>query len=178
MNQTDAEVLILTINAMSAGTLVFIARVLQPIMDQMRPPSFKSFLTSLVRNAMMEPILVTVGTLPIIAAVPYFYFFGLSHGWFVAGLVAWFVGSAASKIINQPIYNWVGNPKNIDAAELLQQRVRLARGNNLRALINVISVLMMAAQFGLVEAVITVVAAAVGSIPLVLLGRRYVLGKG
>ncbi|TIR15844.1 MAG: hypothetical protein E5X34_27795 [Mesorhizobium sp.] len=178
MNETAAEVIILTVNALSAGALVFIARVVRPLMNQMSAPEFKIWLTRLIRSAITEPLLVTVGTLPIVGAVLYFYLFGINHGWFAAGLIAWLVGSAASKIINQPIYNWVGDPRNTDPGELLKRRACLGIGNNLRALINMISVLLMVAQFGPVETAIATLASAIFSVPLIWFAGRYIAHGG
>jgi hypothetical protein len=41
MNESVAEALILAINALGAGILLFIAGVIQPVMDGMAEPDFK-----------------------------------------------------------------------------------------------------------------------------------------
>jgi hypothetical protein len=63
MSRSVAEMLILTINALGAGILLFIARVLQTIMNDMDELEFKRFLNRLDRAAMAEPFAVTVATL-------------------------------------------------------------------------------------------------------------------
>jgi hypothetical protein len=72
MNETAAEALILAINGLGAGVLLFVAGVVQKMMDDMDPPGFKRFVNALDRAAMTSAVLVTVATLPIIAAVAYF----------------------------------------------------------------------------------------------------------
>jgi len=46
MNETTAEALILAVNALGAGVLLFVASVVQKMMDDMDPPAFKSLLVT------------------------------------------------------------------------------------------------------------------------------------
>src|SRR6516162_8079666 len=115
MSEVTAEILILAINALGAGILLFVAGVLQKIMSDMDPPAFKRFLNALGRAAMTSPFAVTIATLPIIAAVAYF------------------IGSSITKIGNMPVYAWVAKPENDDPEELRRRRRILGRANNLRA---------------------------------------------
>ena len=133
MNETTAEILILTINALGAGILLFIAGVLQKIMNDMDEAAFKKFVNALDRTAMSDPFAVTVATLPIIAAVLYFPIYGFGHWWFTAGLVAWLIGSGITKVTNMPVYKWLSDPNNTDPQRLRQKRRTLQLGNNLRA---------------------------------------------
>ena len=71
MTQSVAEVLILTINALGAGILMFIAGVVQKIMNDLDELEFKRFLNLLDRSAMADPVAVTVASVPILAAVLY-----------------------------------------------------------------------------------------------------------
>lgn len=174
MNETSAEVLILIINAIGAGILLFIAGVLQKVMNDMDEPAFKRFLNALDKTAMSNPFAVTVATLPIIAAVFYFAFYGFSHRWFTAGFIAWLIGSGITKVTNMPVYKWVGDPKNNNPEELRKQRRRLQLGNNLRAWLTFASVVLMAFQFGVDKVVITVVLSVIISFPLMWLARKYI----
>jgi hypothetical protein len=171
MNESVAEVLILAINALGAGMLLFIAGVLQKIMNDMDEPAFKRFLNALDRTAMTNHLAVTVATLPIIAAVLYFTAYGFNHWWFTAGFIAWMIGSTITKINNMPVYRWVGDPKNNDPEELRKQRHKLQLANNLRAWLTFASVVLMACQFGVREVVIVLVLSAVISVPLIWLAR-------
>ena len=174
MDETTAEALILAINALGAGVLLFIAGVIQKIMNDMDDPAFRWFLNHLDRSAMSNSLAVTVATLPIIAAVPYFLVYGFGHWWFTAGFAAWLVGSAITKITNMPVYTWVGNPDNTDSGELQRQRRRLQLGNNLRAWLALASVVLMACQFGVRDVVIVALASAVVAVPLTWLAHKYI----
>ena len=173
MNQTAAEAIILALNALGAGTLIFVAGVIQPIMNEMSEERFNGFLTALVRTTMGDPISVTIATLPIIAAVVYFIAFGFEHWWFTAGFAIWLVGSTLTKIINMPIYQWVADPANRDPETLRTKRQRLEAGNRLRAWLTLASVALMAAQFSAVAVLIVIVVGAVISVPLIRLARMY-----
>jgi hypothetical protein len=174
MNETTAEALILAINALGAGVLVFIAGALQKIMDEMEEPAFKRFLNTLGKTVMKNPFAVTVATLPIIAALLYFPIYGFGHWWFTAGFVAWMIGSTVTKISNMPVYKWVGNPQNTDPEELRKKRRTLARANNLRAWITLGSVILMACQFGVREVAVVVAFSVLVTFPLLWLARKYI----
>lgn len=174
MDETLAEILILTINALGAGILLFIAGVLQKIMNNMDEPAFRRFLNALGKTAMSNPFAVTVATLPIITAVLYFSFYGFSHRWFTAGFIAWLIGSGITKVTNMPVYKWVGNPKNDDPEELRKQRRKLQLGNNFRAWLTFASVVLMASQFGVEAVIITLVLSVLISFPLIWLARKYI----
>lgn len=176
MTQSVAEVLILAINALGAGILMFVAGVAQRIMNELDELEFKRFLNQLDRAAMSDPFAVTVATLPIIAAVLYFLAFGFGHWWFTAGFVVWLAGSGVTKVTNMPVYEWVADPKNTDPEELRKRRRKLQLANNVRAWLTLGSVALMACQFGVVEVVITIAASVVITLPLLLLARRYTPG--
>ena len=176
MTQSVAEVLVLAINALGAGILMFVAGVAQKIMNELDELEFKRFLNQLDRAAMSDPFAVTVATLPIIAAVVYFLAFGFGHWWFTAGFVVWLIGGTITKVTNMPIYQWVADPKNNDPEELRQRRRKLRLANNARAWLTLGSVALMACQFGVSEVLLTVAAAVLISIPLLLLARRNTPG--
>jgi hypothetical protein len=176
MTQSVAEVLILAINALGAGILMFVAGVVQKIMNELDELEFKRFLNQLDRAAMSDPFAVTVATLPIIAAVVYFLTYGFGHWWFTAGFLVWLVGGTITKVTNMPIYQWVADPKNTDPEELRKQRRKLQLANNARAWLTLGSVALMACQFGAGEVVLITAAAVIISFPLLLLARRYTPG--
>jgi hypothetical protein len=174
MNETTLEVLILAINALGAGILLFVAGVIQKVMDDMDEPAFKRFMNALGRAAMTNAFAVTIATLPIIAAIPYFALYGFHHVWFAGGFVAWMVGSTITKIGNMPVYKWLGDPANNDPAELRRRRRILARANNARAWVTLGSVILMACQFGVREVAVVVAAGVVVTPPLLWLARKYI----
>lgn len=174
MEQGTAEAIIICINAIGAGLLLFVARVLQPLMNAMSEKDFKSFMISLERTAMGDPVTVTIGTLPIFAAFFYFLKFGFNHVLFSAGFAVWLMGSAVTKIINMPIYKWMRDPLNRDAESFRSKRRWLSLGNNLRAWLTTFSVLLMTCQFDPFETCLAMIASVALSIPLVRLSRRYI----
>jgi hypothetical protein len=176
MTQSVAEVLILAINALGAGILMFVAGVVQKIMNELDELEFKRFLNRLDTAAMSDPFAVTIATLPIIAAVVYFLAYGFGHWWFTAGFVVWVVGGTITKVTNMPIYQWVAEPQNTDLDELRKQRRKLQLANNSRAWLTLGSVALMACQFGVIEVVLTTAAAVIIAFPLLLLARRYTPG--
>jgi hypothetical protein len=176
MTQSVAEVLILAINALGAGILMFVAGVAQRIMNDLDEVEFKRFLNQLDRAAMSNPFAVTIATLPIIAAVAYFLAYGFGHWWFTAGFLVWLVGGTITKVTNMPIYQWVADPQNTDKEELRKQRRKLQVANNARAWLTLGSVALMACQFGVIEVVLTIAVAVIVAIPLLLLARRYTPG--
>ncbi len=178
MNETSAEVIILTVNALGAGILLFIAGVLQKMMNDMDEAAFKRFSNALGKTAMSSPFAVTVATLPIIAAVLYYPVYGFGHWWFTAGFVCWLIGSAITKITNMPVYNWLADPNNNDPEELRKKRRTLQLGNNSRAWLTFASVVLMACQFGVRAVAITIAASVVISFPLLWWARRYIPDSG
>lgn len=176
MSQTVAEVLILMINALGAGLLMFVSQVVQNIMNQMDELEFKRFVNMLDRSAMGDYFAVTVATLPILLVVAYFIAYGFGHLWFIAGVVVWVIGSSVTKVVNMPIYRWIADPKNTDRNELRERREKLQFGNRVRAWTTLASVVLMACQFGAVEVALTVVVAVVLSVPFMWLSRRYTPG--
>lgn len=174
MTETTAENLILAVNALGAGILLFVAGVLQKVMNGMEEQAFKRFLNALDRAAMTSAFAVTIATLPVIAAVFYFVAYGFHHWWFTAGFAAWLIGSSVTKISNMPVYKWVGNPANNDPAELRRQRRILGRANNVRAWLTLGSVILMACQFGVREVALVVAFGALVAYPLLWLARKYI----
>ncbi|MBN9076750.1 MAG: hypothetical protein BGN87_14935 [Rhizobiales bacterium 65-79] len=173
MEQNTAEVLSVVINAIGVGILIFVARVIQPMMDAMDPDAFRSFLNALNRQAMRDPFSVTVATLPLIAFILYVACYGVGHLWFIAGFVAWIIGSAITKIVNLPIYNSAARSTSIPPDLLRRQCARLRLGNGLRAWITLISVILMSCQFGVLPVLAVLPASAAISFPLSLMARSF-----
>lgn len=173
MEQNTAEILIVVINALGAGILIFVARVVQPMMNAMDPDAFKSFLSSLNDHAMHDPFSVTIATLPVIAFVIYAAKYGVGHPWFISGFVVWIIGSAITKIINMPIYNSVGQSACVPPDLLRRQCARLQVGNSLRAWITLLSVILMSCQFGALPVLAVLLSSVVVSLPLSLLARNF-----
>jgi len=152
---------------------MMIGGVIQKIMNEMDPPTYRWFLNKLDKTAMSNPFGVTIATLPLLAMTPYFIVYGFNHWWFAAGSLLWFIGSIITKVTNLPVYRWVGNPKNTDPEELRRQQRKLQTGNTWRAWITLASVILMAAQFNAWAVIIVLVCSAIVTFPLLLLARKY-----
>jgi hypothetical protein len=177
MTQTVAEILILSANALGAGLLLFIAGVVQRIMNTMDEHEFKRFLNVLDKTAMGDPITVTFATIPPLAAIIYFIAYGFNHWWFIAGVIVWIIGSSITKVINMPVYEWVADPTNTDPVEMKKQRQRLQFGNNTRAWLTLASVVIMACQFGVIEVAIATGSTILITPPLLWLASKFIPGK-
>jgi len=173
MDETGTEAAILAINALGAGILLFVSGVIQRMMNDLDALTFKRFAQTLVQTATSDPFTVTIGTIPIFAAIYYFVRYGFHHGWFTAGIVIWMIGSSITKIANLPVYNWLRDPENNDPFELRKQRRRLQTGNFWRAWVTLLSVVVMACQFSIAATALAVVSCAVIAAPSVWYARRY-----
>jgi cobalamin synthase len=173
MNESGTEAVILALNALGAGVLLFVSGVVQRIMNEMDEPAFKQFAQTLVLRATSDPFTVTIGTIPIFAVIYYFVMFGFHHWWFTAGIVIWMIGSSITKITNLPVYNWIKDPDNTDPGELRKKRRTLQTGNFWRAWLTLLSVVVMACQFSLQATAIAVVSCVVIAAPSVWYARRY-----
>jgi hypothetical protein len=143
MSQTVAEILIIVATAIEAGLLMFIAEVIQKIMNEMDEAAFKHFLSRLEYRAMRSPTAFTGSLLTSLAAIPYFIFYGFSNWWFTAGIAVWYLGAVASKIFNLPIYRKVAALDSTDTARLREERRKLQSANTIRAMITFLSVVLM-----------------------------------
>ncbi|MEZ7891219.1 MAG: hypothetical protein QMC67_05695 [Candidatus Wallbacteria bacterium] len=75
--------------------------------------------------------------------IPYFIYYGAENRWFTAGLIFWVITSIVSKVTNLPIY---GRVFALDAAEtekLNEERRKLHNANILRAVLSLISIVLM-----------------------------------
>ena len=147
MSAPFLEALILVSNALGTGLLLFVARVVQKIMNEMDETTFKHFLTSLDKKAEHSIYAIAVSLLPIVLAIPYFIMYGFHHWWFTAGIAVWTLASVMSKVFNLPIYRWIEAPENTDVAQIKEKRRQLQRANNLRASVSFLSVILMTLQF-------------------------------
>lgn len=147
MTQTFAEVLLLIPSALCAGLLIFVAEVVQPVMEDLDGAAFRHFLTLLYRRATHGVCVVTLSLATFIGMFPYFYIYGFRNRWFTAGLVVFFISGVVGKALNLPIYNRVMAASDTDIALLRSERVKLRRANHIRAWICFVSIVLMAVGF-------------------------------
>jgi len=147
MSQTLAEILLLAVIAMNAALLIFIAGVLRKIMNDMDETAFKHFIGSLVRHSSKSPFMITTLNIPAIAAIPYFYFYGLGNPWIAVGLALWLIGGIASKAIKLPIYKSAAGLRGDDGLRFETLRTRLNATNIFQATLNCVAAFLMLIAF-------------------------------
>jgi uncharacterized membrane protein len=145
VTQRFAELLLLVPSALCAGLLIFVAEVLQQVMNDLDEATFKRLVMILYRRAVRAVFLIILSSVTFVGMIPYFYFYGFSNRWFTAGLALFTLSSIVSKILNLPIYHRVVALGSKDAAELREERVKLQRANIIRATLCFASVVLMAA---------------------------------
>lgn len=147
MNQTLAEILLLVTVAMNAALLSFVAGVLKKVMNDMSGTEFQRFLASFYIHSTRSPFMVTVLTVPLVGAVPYFYLYGFGNRWIIAGLGLWLVAGSVGKIIKLPIFKTVPSLDSSDDAGLGRARQKLNAGNMLQAALNIVATALMLVPF-------------------------------
>lgn len=145
--QTIVELALYIPVALSASLLIFIAGVLQKVMNNLTEIEFKHFLGLLFRFATKSPFMLIVSSITFVGVIPYFIIYGFGNVWFTAGFVLWILTSIVSKVINLPIYNKVADANETDSEELHKLRFELAKGNKIRASLNLITALVMPLGF-------------------------------
>lgn len=143
MSKTVVEILILIPSVLYTGYLLFVAGVVQSIMNQLDEATFQRFLTLLDKTATRSPYAITVGSLTFVGMFPYFIFFGFDNWWYTAGLVVFVIASIVSKALNLPIYKRVSSLNSGDTALLNEERRKLQGSNRVRAVVQFISMALM-----------------------------------
>lgn len=82
--------------------------------------------------------------LPFLGAIPYFYFYGFSNRWLLAGLALWLVAGAIGKAMKLPLYKAI---EVGEEAQLRALRRTLNTGNVLQAVLNSVAVVLAAVPF-------------------------------
>ena len=145
--QTLVEILLLVPTALCAGFVVFIAGVIQGVMNDLDEAAFKKFLTLLHTRALKSPYAIGVSSITFLGMIPYFIFYGISNRWFTAGLIMWVIASIVSKATALPIYARVDVTSASDVARLKEERRKLRTANIIRASLSLASVVLMVIGF-------------------------------
>jgi hypothetical protein len=147
MTRTFAEILLFFPSVLCTGFLMFIAGVVQRVMNELDEATFHRFMRLLHKHATRSPYAITSSTITFIGAIPYFIYYGCSNVCFTAGIIVFTVASIVSKVFNLPIYNRIFALESSDAARLREERRKLQSANLLRATIQFASVVLMAIGF-------------------------------
>ena len=144
MAQQLAEFLLFVPATLSTGFLLFIAGVIQKVMNNMDEAEFQRFLNLLDRHAMRSPYAISSSTVTFVGAFPYFKRYRLSNPWFTSGIVVYTLASVVSKSLNLPIYKRVAALDSSDSVRLGEERRKLQGANKVRAAIQSASIVLMA----------------------------------
>jgi hypothetical protein len=158
MTQSFAEILLLIPAALTTGFVMFVAGVIQGVFNDVDEATFKHWLTELTRHALKSPYAIAVSSITFVGMVPYWIFYGLSNGWFSAGLIMWIITSIISKYTTIPIYirvtgrqfpgfKMVPELKSSEVVQLREERRNLHRANILRSTLSFVSVILMTIGF-------------------------------
>jgi hypothetical protein len=147
MTQTFVEILLLVPTALCAGFVIFVAGVIQGVMNDLDEAAFKRFLTLLKTRALRSPYAIGVSSITFVGMVPYFIYYGFSNRWFTAGLVLWVITSIVSKSTALPIYARVEALEGSNVSRLKEERRKLQIANKLRATLSFASVVLLVIGF-------------------------------
>ncbi|HXB29900.1 MAG TPA: hypothetical protein VNW49_08780 [Puia sp.] len=147
MTQHFAETLLFTSVAINAALLIFFAGVFRKMMNAVDEATFKNLTELLLRYSSKSPFMILILNIPLLLAIPYFYFYGFSNGWITTGIALWLVSGSVAKIFKLPAYKGVSVLKNDNVVQLNEMRYRINKGNVLQAALYSAAVFLMA--FGL-----------------------------
>lgn len=147
MTRMFAEILLVAPMILNTGFLIFIAGVIQGIMNEIGEGEFKRFLARLHKHATRSPYTVIVSSVTFVGVIPYFIFYRFHNGWFTAGIVLWFIASIVSKSTNLPLYDRIFAIEDDDVTQLRDARKKLQGANIVRATLSLASVILVLIGF-------------------------------
>jgi hypothetical protein len=147
MTQHFAETLVFTSVAINASLLIFFAGIFRKIMNAVDEATFKNVTDLLVSFSSKSPFMILVLNIPLLLAIPYFYFFGFGNGWITAGIALWLASGSFAKFFKLPAYKSVSTLRNDNTIQLKEMRQKINTGNLLQAAFYSAAVILMA--FGL-----------------------------
>ncbi len=147
MTKTIVETLLFTSVATNAALLIFFAGVFRRIMNAVDEATFKNLTELLIRYSSKSPFMIIILNIPLIIAIPYFYFYGFSNWWITAGITLWLVAGSISKILKLPLYKSISLLKSDDVVQLKEVRQKVNKGNLFQAILWSAAVILMV--FGL-----------------------------
>lgn len=147
MTKIFIEALLFASVAINAALLLFFAGVYRKIMNAVDEATFKNVTDLLVRYSSKSPFMIITLTIPLIGAIPYYYFYGFGNWWITSGLGLWLVAGNIAKAIKLPVYKAIATLKSDNVAPLNEARRKLNMGNIFQAVLYSTAVILMA--FGL-----------------------------
>ena len=147
MTKNLLESLLFSSVAINAALLIFIADVLRKMMNSVDEAAFKNLIALMVRYSSRSPFMILVLNIPLILAVPYYYWYGFGNKWITAGLALWLVAGSFSKAYKLPVYQALASLQNNAIGEIKKERGKFNAGNVFQAILYTVAAVLIA--FGL-----------------------------
>ncbi len=147
MTKNLVETLLFASVAINAALLLFIAGVLRKMMNAVDAATFKNLIDLMVRYSTKSPFMIIALNIPLLIAMPYYYFYGFSNWWLTAGIALWLVAGSIAKVFKLPVYKAIASLKSDEADQLKVQRRKFNMGNIAQAALYSAAVVLM--LFGL-----------------------------
>ncbi len=144
MTRNFIETLLFASVALNAGLLLFFAGVFRQMLNAVDAATFKNLMDLMVRYSTKSAFMIIGLNLPFIVAIPYYYLYGFGNWWVTASLIIWLAAGSISKMLKLPVYKTIAALQSNDAAQLMEARRRVNRGNSLQAVLYCIAVVVMA----------------------------------
>ena len=147
MTKSLIEALLFASVAINAALLIFFAGVYRKMMNALDEATFKNLTDLFVRYSSKSPFMIIMLTVPLIGAIPYYYFYGFGNWWITSGLGLWLVAGNIAKVFKLPVYKAIAALSNDDVAQLKEARHKMNIGNLFQAVLYTAATVLMA--FGL-----------------------------
>ncbi len=147
MTKIFIEALLFASVAINAALLLFFAGVYRKMMNALDEATFKNLTDLLVRYSSKSPFMIITLTIPLVGAIPYYYFYGFGNWWITSGLGLWLVAGNIAKMLKVPVYKAIATLRNDDVVQLKDARHKMNMGNLFQAVLYSAATILMA--FGL-----------------------------
>lgn len=144
MTKTFIEALLFASVAINAALLLFFAGVYRKMMNALDEAIFKDLTDLLVRYSSKSPFMIITLTIPLIGAIPYYYFYGFGNWWITSGLGLWLVAGNIAKMLKLPVYKAIATLTNDDVVQLKEARHKMNMGNIFQAVLYSTATILMA----------------------------------
>ena len=135
MTKNLLESLLFASVAINAALLIFFAGIFRKMVNAVDEATFKSIIALLFRHSSRSPFMILALNIPLILAVPYYFWYGFGNRWITAGLALWLVAGSLSKIYKLPVYKTLASLQSTAVVEIKKERVKFNAGNVFQAIL-------------------------------------------
>jgi hypothetical protein len=144
MAKAFTETLLFASVAINAALLIFFASVYRRMTNAMDEAAFKNTTVLLVYYSTKSPFMIIALNLPLLGAIPYYYFYGFGNWWITMGLGLWLVAGSVAKMMKLPVYKELSAQQTMDVAQLQEMRHKLNVWNIFQAVCYSLATVAMA----------------------------------